>query len=80
MEVHLLGQQTNPAGALSQRGVVGVGGKRGLVLIIPMIMMTNTDMKHMEARMLHFKRRSPHKVGMYKPNRISQSVDETLFI
>lgn len=51
MEVHLLGQQTSPAGALSQRGVVGVGGKRGLVLITPMIMMINTDMKHTEAQM-----------------------------
>lgn len=78
MEVHLLGQQTDPAGALSQRGVVGVGGKRGSVLIIPMIMMTNTDMKHMEAQMLHYKTRSTHKVGtLYKPNRISQSVSKT---
>lgn len=46
MEIHLLGQKTDPAVTLSQGA---------LVVINPMTVMTHTDVEHMETQMLKYK-------------------------
>lgn len=46
MEIHLLGQKTNPAVTLNQGA---------LVVINPMTVMTHTDVEHMETQMLKYK-------------------------